>query len=63
MPDQPVYNPVHYADEPCEADLTGGDVWKGPGWYFWTETQADRIGPFPTETEANLALEHYCETL
>lgn len=54
---------VHYDDQPCEADTSGGDEWKGPGWYFWTETWADRIGPFPTEAEATKACRAYAEQL
>ena len=48
-----VSSPVHYN----ESDTTD---WQGDsepkGWYFWTETQADRIGPFDTEEQA----EHMC---
>lgn len=31
-------------------------------WYFWTETWADSIGPFDTETEARKALDKYVTT-
>lgn len=32
-------------------------------WYFWDETQADRVGPFSTEEQARTALKEYCEFL
>ena len=56
---------VHYAAEPCEADTIGapeGYVFRA-GWYFWTETLADRVGPFETEPAAREAMGHYVETL
>ncbi len=30
-------------------------------WYFWTETWADRYGPYSTEQEARAQFSHYCE--
>lgn len=32
-------------------------------WYYWTETQADRNGPFDTEIEARRFFKVYCEWL
>ena len=32
-------------------------------WYYWTETWADRHGPFKTEGEARIELNRYCEFL
>jgi hypothetical protein len=53
---------VHYADTPHEGEeqqLPPGEVFR-PGWYFWTETWADRCGPYASEEEAERMLERYC---
>lgn len=54
-------NPVHYVDEPTPAE----PPWEiqAPGWYFWDETWANRIGPFPDEATANLECEKYARWL
>ena len=57
MPD-----PVHYALEPTESELLD-NIKFTPGWYFWTETWADRIGPFETEAEAQAMAKKYGESL
>lgn len=53
-------SPVHFADdsekEHPDWELSG---YTSPGWYFWTETQADRLGPFATEADAHGALKEY----
>jgi hypothetical protein len=32
-------------------------------WFFWDETWADRLGPYPTEARARQRLEQYCHFL
>jgi len=32
-------------------------------WYFWTETWADREGPFGSQREAEDAMWKYCKTV
>lgn len=56
------HKPVHYAAEECEADQFNDKPFE-PGWYFWTETWADRIGPYASEHEANEAARLYGEAL
>ena len=31
------------------------------GWYFWDETQADRVGPFSCASVARAELHRYCK--
>ena len=33
------------------------------GWWFWDETEANRLGPFVDEVAARKALAAYCEWL
>lgn len=49
-------DPVHYValTETNELGLE-----ERPGWYFWTETWADRVGPYDTIEEARAALKDY----
>ncbi len=42
-------NPVHFDENE-------------KGWYFWTESWADREGPFETLEEAYAVFEYYCRT-
>jgi hypothetical protein len=56
-----VSDPVHYAAEPYADESRGAPAgWRFvPGWYFWTETWADRCGPYSTEAEARAQLARY----
>lgn len=54
---------IHYATEPTESEEADPDFIFSPGWYFWDETQADRIGPFDTEQHAKDTLDEYCHWL
>lgn len=51
-------DPVHYLAERVYLGEYSG--WEEPGWYFWDETWADRIGPYITEEEARKELRRYC---
>lgn len=51
------HDPVHYETDPSQWEKEEG--WRGPGWYFWTETWADRCGPYETEAEAREQLKRY----
>ena len=53
-------NPVHYTRVENEADRYNDKPFE-PGWYFWTETWTDRIGPYAYEAEADEALRRYSE--
>lgn len=39
------------------------DCWEPEGWYFWTETWADYVGPYNTEEDAKTMLKEYAEAL
>jgi len=39
------------------------DGYKGPGWYFWDETEAAVIGPFLNENRATTAFNVYVSAL
>lgn len=39
------------------------DGYKGPGWYFWDETETNLIGPFKTDSRALTALKVYTSTI
>jgi hypothetical protein len=53
-------DPVHYLETKHVNEL--GDK-QNPGWYFWTETWADSIGPFDSELQAREQLEIYLNEL
>ena len=40
-----------------------GSQWRGPGWYFWDETQSNAYGPYPTQAEAQVAEDRYADDL
>lgn len=52
-------DPVHYV--PVTERLESSEQDDIPGWYFWTETWADRMGPYPTVEAARQALDAYCK--
>lgn len=58
-----IMDPVHYFDAALKGrdgywdDLDGAT---DTGWYFWCETWADRIGPFPSESKAREEMDRYC---
>lgn len=57
-------NPIQYISEwtgSLEDAKAAG--YKGPGWYFWDETWAYCHGPFTTQSYAEEALQHYCDSL
>lgn len=55
MPKSDVY---YYDDDEfvCEG-------YKGPGWYFWDETETGLIGPFQNDSRANTALKVYTNSI
>jgi hypothetical protein len=54
-------NNVQYLHEPFEnSDIAG---YRGPGWYFWDETQAGCYGPYNSKEEAEWWLEEYARYL
>lgn len=63
-------SPVHWLVEPeiesdwytKDGDFVGGRRWE-PGWYFYDETWANRLGPFDSEDEARAACKTYAEGL
>ena len=54
-------DPIHYAFEAHEQEHLLNDAnWVfEPGWFFWTETWADRVGPYASYDEARHMLERY----
>lgn len=52
----PARDAVHYVGSGT-VDAWGTVVL--PGWYFWDETWADRIGPYDSEPEARDGLAAY----
>lgn len=56
-----VSDPIHFAKDPYPDEHD----WRGPGWYFWDETWADRVGPYETYEIAKQRLidyAHYLDT-
>ena len=54
-------DPVHYVSM-AELGIEAGHGVTLVGWYFWTETWADRHGPYLSYDEATTALRQYCIT-
>lgn len=50
-------NPLHY--EYRVLDMGPRSNWRGPGWYFYDETWADRHGPYKSFWDAKVALTGY----
>jgi hypothetical protein len=55
-----IKDPIHYLSQ-VEIEEEKSDL--QPGWYFWNEIWADRIGPFNTEVLARDKLRQYAKTL
>lgn len=53
------HDPIHYLERAESSEL--GYEYQ-PGWYFWDEVWADRIGPFQTNEQAQLAMKQYLES-
>lgn len=51
-------DPVHYVE--VETVSEWGGVEK-PGWYFWDESWANRLGPYESKEEAEKMLNKYCD--
>ena len=54
---------VGFVDPSCGACFARDPIHEdGGSWYFWTETWADRMGPFGSRDDAHAALRYYCDT-